>query len=229
MYSNTSSLPSLRTGSTEYYAAPDKRPINDHVQASTVYTAEEVLTHNAPNLILHLCDNCDEAEPDYSLFPNTAPSTNSPKWALFTDSQQVNNRLAIQNHSHSGSPRMQHSATLESAENENTDLDEGGGGDKRDQAAVDKEIEELEAELEIARLEAKLAKLRNAKKSTAPSFLGRGSIDGAEIAVRMGSYESIGSGVFGESVSKGEDDKRSRGDLTPTHDNGHDSIDLGDR
>jgi hypothetical protein len=127
---------------------------------------------------------------------------------------------------------MQHSATLESAESENTDLDGGGGNrngngigaDKRDQAAVDKEIEELEAELEIARLEAKLAKLRNAKKSSVPSHLGRGSIDGAEIAVRMGSYESTGSGAFGENVSKGEEERRNKGDLTPTHDNGHDGI-----
>jgi hypothetical protein len=127
---------------------------------------------------------------------------------------------------------MQHSATLESAESETTDLDDGGGNgngngaDKRDQAAVDKEIEELEAELEIARLEAKLAKLRNAKKSAVPSHLGRGSIDGAEIAVRVGSYESTGSGAFVENVSKGEDERRNRGDLTPTHDNGHDGIDL---
>lgn len=121
---------------------------------------------------------------------------------------------------------MQHNATLESAESESTDLDEGGGADKRDQAAVDKEIEELEAELEIARLEAKLAKLRNAKKSAIPSHLGRGSIDGAEIAVRMGSYESIGSSAFGENASKGDDDKRNRGEFAPTHDNGHDGIDL---
>lgn len=34
---------------------------------------------------------------------------------------------------------------------------------ERTQAGVDKEIEELEAELEIARLEAKILKLRNAK------------------------------------------------------------------
>lgn len=121
---------------------------------------------------------------------------------------------------------MQHSATLESTESENTDLDESCGPDKRDQAAVDKEIEVLEAELEIARLEAKLAKLRSAKKSTITSHLSRGSADGSEIAVRMGSYESTGSGAFGENGSKAEDDKRSRGDLAPSQDIGHDGIDL---
>jgi hypothetical protein len=42
--------------------------------------------------------------------------------------------------------------------------EEGEGEDsERDQAVVDKQIEELEAELEIARLEAKLMKLRNSK------------------------------------------------------------------
>ena len=40
---------------------------------------------------------------------------------------------------------------------------EGGEDSERDQAVVDKQIEELEAELEIARLEAKLMKLRNSK------------------------------------------------------------------
>ena len=43
-------------------------------------------------------------------------------------------------------------------------FEEGEGEDsERDQAVVDKQIEELEAELEIARLEAKLMKLRNSK------------------------------------------------------------------
>jgi hypothetical protein len=40
---------------------------------------------------------------------------------------------------------------------------------ERDQAAVDKQIKELEAELEIARLEAKLMKLKNTKAKLAKS------------------------------------------------------------
>lgn len=43
------------------------------------------------------------------------------------------------------------------------DESDGVEDSERDQAAVEKQIEELEAELEIARLEAKLMKLRNSK------------------------------------------------------------------
>ena len=89
---------------------------------------------------------------------------------------QVNHRLVIQNHTHSTSPRR----TLpiaESIEIESTGVDNNNCA--KDQAAVDKEIEELEAELEIARLEAKLAKLRNGKKNVTMggSLIVKGSQD----------------------------------------------------
>lgn len=47
---------------------------------------------------------------------------------------------------------------------------EGVEDSERDQAAVEKQIEELEAELEIARLEAKLMKLRNTKAKQSKAY-----------------------------------------------------------
>lgn len=114
-----------------------------------------------------------------------------------------------------------------------TDVDDDASSphrDKREQAAVDKEIEELEAELEIARLEAKLAKLRNAKKSSVSvssnSSLGRSSNDNAETPVRQSSYESEASAKFDihSSKSESESEKRARGDLP--QDSNSDGIDI---
>ena len=132
---------------------------------------------------------------------------------------------------------MIHSPIVESVVSEVTDVDDvcSPRRDKREQAAVDKEIEELEAELEIARLEAKLAKLRNAKKSSvnvsvsvsSNSSIGRSSIDAADVAVRQNSYESEASVKFSDihsSKSEGDGDKRTRGDLAL--DTNSDGIDI---
>jgi hypothetical protein len=54
-----------------------------------------------------------------------------------------------------------------------------------DQAAVDKEIEELEAELEIAKLQAKIAKLRKEKRAGS----GTNNPGYDEINVRQGNYD----------------------------------------
>lgn len=62
---------------------------------------------------------------------------------------EIGQRTGYMNRSRSRSP-----IRCEEAEGEDSE---------RDQAVVDKQIEELEAELEIARLEAKLMKLRNSK------------------------------------------------------------------
>jgi hypothetical protein len=118
---------------------------------------------------------------------------------------------------------MIHSPIVESVVSEVTDVDDvcSPHRDKREQAAVDKEIEELEAELEIARLEAKLAKLRNAKKSSVSvsvssnSSIGRSSYDAADTAVRQNSYESEVSVKFGDininsSKSECDSEKRAR-------------------
>ena len=95
----------------------------------------------------------------------------------------------------------------------------------KDQAVVDKEIEELEQELEIARLESKLAKLRNAKKSgggfssqsqmsmsglTSAGLSPKGSHDTEDSMTRRGSHElevGINSPKANTSIS---DEKRFR-------------------
>ena len=56
-----------------------------------------------------------------------------------------------------------HSLSRSPKDNVLDGFDQETEGSERDQTLVDKQIEELEAELEIARLEAKLLKLRNAK------------------------------------------------------------------
>jgi hypothetical protein len=153
----------------------------------------------------------------------------------------VNHRLAIQNHSHSGSPRASLTPVLDIHHSESTETDDGFSTDKRHQSTVDKEIEELEAELEIARLEAKLAKLRHVKKgsnsdsssgnNSGSNSVGRTSHDASDVTVRMSSYEGDQSSRFSDVSMKVEEerererDMRSKGDSTPL-DKSSDGIEL---
>ena len=71
-------------------------------------------------------------------------------------------RSRSRSHSQSRSPKRFESNHLDG-------FDEATEDSERDQSTVDKQIEEVEAELEIARLEAKLLKLRNSKSKNIPS------------------------------------------------------------
>jgi hypothetical protein len=57
---------------------------------------------------------------------------------------------------------------------------EGVEDSERDQAAVDKQIEELEAELEIAKMEAKLMKLRNTKAKQTKVYVPLSPLSGSQ-------------------------------------------------
>ena len=82
------------------------------------------------------------------------------------------------------------------------DLEEGTENSERDQTTVDKEIEEVEAELEIARLEAKLLKLRNSKaKSLAKSIIPSSSL--SSIASIDNSNFALTTGIQVEGREKG--------------------------
>ena len=162
----------------------------------------------------------------------------NPKFSL-SYPQQVNHRLAIQNHSHSGSPRASQTPVIDPQHSESTETDDGFSTDKRSQATVDKEIEELEAELEIARLEAKLAKLRNVKKgsnsgsssgnNSGSNSVDRNSHDASDVAVRLGSFEGDQSSRFNDVIVNVDEERerevRSKGSTTPL-DKATDGIDL---
>ena len=125
---------------------------------------------------------------------------------------QTNHRLVIQNHTnnsprrsaHSNSPIRHHTSIPENGDDENGEGDKVSG-----QGDVDKEIQELEAQLEIAKLEAKLARLRNGKKTvvSAPSVIR----EALEQDVKVKSYDGDSmSGKGRDGSTSGKDEERER-------------------